>query len=122
MNPSKYKPEYCDMLIEHMGSGFSFRSFAGVIKCGIRTMYDWCDKHPEFKEAKEIAQASCHLYYERLGNDMSVGNIEKCNATAFVWMTKNILKWSDKEHTSAIDQQPINIKIVEDKDSGDKSS
>ena len=25
--PTKYKPEYCEMLIEHMSEGLSFESF-----------------------------------------------------------------------------------------------
>ena len=111
---SKYKPEYCQLLIEHMSKGMSFRSFAGSISCGIRTIYDWCDRHPEFKEAKEVAQGKCETFYTNLGLDLATGVIEKGNATAFVWLTKNILKWTDKEQTQGDNSQPINITISKD--------
>lgn len=52
----KYKPEYCEMLIEHMAKGHSFESFGGVVLCGVRTLYDWAERFPEFAEAKAIAQ------------------------------------------------------------------
>lgn len=52
----KYKPEYCDMLIEHMAEGFSFESFGGKVRCGRTTLYDWVANFPEFAEAKEIGQ------------------------------------------------------------------
>lgn len=112
--PTKYKPEYCELLIKHMGQGLSFRSFAGEVSCGIRTIYDWCDKYPEFKSAKEIAVAKCELYYNRLGLDATVGTVDKFNATAYVWLTKNILKWTDKEQSQGDNQQPINITITKD--------
>ena len=112
--PTKYKPEYCQLLIEHMGNGMSFRSFAGTVNCGIRTIYDWCDLFPEFKVAKAIAQAKCEEYYTRLGIDMATGNIERPNATSYVWLTKNILKWTDKEQTQGDNHQPINITISKD--------
>ena len=112
--PSKYKPEYCQLLIDHMGRGLSFRSFAGTINVGRQTTYDWIQKHPEFKEAKDIGQAKCELFYTRLGLDMTVGELEKCNATTYVWLTKNILKWTDKEQSQSDNQQPINITISKD--------
>ena len=29
-HPTKYQPEYCETLIEHLGAGYSFESFAVV--------------------------------------------------------------------------------------------
>ena len=114
--PTKYKPEYCQMLIEHMGQGMSFRSFAGTVSVGYQTCYDWVNKYPEFKEAKQIAQSKCEEFYNRLGIDMATGNIEKCNATSYVWLTKNILRWTDRDQSNGESSQPINITISKDND------
>ncbi len=112
--PLKYKEEYCDELIRHMAKGHSFVSFAGHINVGKRTIYEWVEKYPDFAQAKEIAKAKCQEYYISLGLDMATGNLEKCNATAYVWLTKNILKWTDKEQSDVDNTQPINITISKD--------
>ena len=113
-NTLLYKPEYCEELIRHMAGGKSFVSFAGHINVGKRTIYEWVEKYPEFKESKAIAKAKCEEYYINLGLDMATGNLEKCNATAYVWLTKNILKWTAKEQSQGDNQQPINITISKD--------
>lgn len=63
--PTKYKPEMCAMLEIHLGQGFSFAAFtkSGV---GRTTLYDWVDKYPEFKEAKERGTAAALSFYENL--------------------------------------------------------
>lgn len=62
--PTKYKPEYCDLLIDHMSEGYSFESFSAIVRVGRNTTYLWCKEFPEFKEAKEIAEAMALKYFE----------------------------------------------------------
>lgn len=62
--PTKYKPEYCEMLIDHMSEGYSFESFSALIRVGRNTTYLWCKEFPEFKEAKEVAEAMALKYFE----------------------------------------------------------
>ena len=52
------------MLIEHMAQGKSFESFASVAKVGRRTMFDWIEKHPEWKEAKDQAEMAALDFFE----------------------------------------------------------
>lgn len=113
-NKLLYKQEYCEELVRYMSGGKSFVSFAGHINVGKRTIYEWVEKYPEFKEAKDIAKAKCEEFYVNLGLDMAAGNLEKPNATAYVWLTKNILKWTDKEQAQEQERQPISINIVKD--------
>lgn len=61
-NPSQYKPEYCEMVIEHMRNGMPFESFASVVDVARATLYKWQDAHPEFKEAHSIG-VSHHFHY-----------------------------------------------------------
>lgn len=61
-----YKSEYCQMLIDHMSEGFSFRSFGAVVECGRATLYRWADAHPEFARAKQIGEEKALQYYENL--------------------------------------------------------
>jgi hypothetical protein len=62
--PSDYKPEYCDKLIQHMSTGHSFESFGAVVGCGRRTLFDWAEKHEEFKEAKKQAEEKALKFFE----------------------------------------------------------
>lgn len=56
--PSLYRPEYCDMVIEHMAKGHSLTGFAGVIQVNLDTVYEWQTKHPEFSEAVHIGRSA----------------------------------------------------------------
>ena len=60
----KYKPEFCVMLIAHMSEGYSFMSFGAIARAGRMTLYNWCDHYPEFKEAKQIGEASALKFFE----------------------------------------------------------
>lgn len=65
-NKSKYRPEHCRELIDHMAKGFSFESFAGAIGVSKQTIYDWLESHPDFMDAKAIAQEKCRFHWEKL--------------------------------------------------------
>lgn len=54
---TEYKPELCEDLIEFMSTGMDFKAYAGHLGVGRQTLYDWCERHPAFAEAKEIARA-----------------------------------------------------------------
>lgn len=117
--PSKYKPEYCDRLIAHMTKGLSFESFAGLVEVNQDTVHEWVKRHVEFSEAKKLGQSALRLWWERTGQeglfnvmtrDGEGGNSTvTINSTMYVWMTKNMLGWRDK--------QDIDQKIT---DTGDK--
>lgn len=51
--PDNYKPQYCQMLIEHMKRGDCFTTFAATIDTTFQTTYSWLGKYPEFLEAKK---------------------------------------------------------------------
>lgn len=55
--PTKYKPEYCQLVIDHMSRGLSFESFAGVVGTCKQTIYSWMAKYPEFLDARNQADA-----------------------------------------------------------------
>lgn len=67
--PSKYKSKYCKMLIEDMESGYSFEAFAGKIDVNVDTLHEWCKRHQEFSDAKQLAYAKSRRYWEKVGLD-----------------------------------------------------
>jgi hypothetical protein len=74
--PTTYKPEYCQMLIEHMKKGFSFKSFAADVDCHYDTLYAWKEAHPDFSEAKKIGEAKSLKHWEQIGQMMVLGQLK----------------------------------------------
>ena len=66
MGRSKYKPEYCQLLEDHMSKGYSFASFSSLIKCNRDTIYEWKKRHPEFKDSYDVGWAGALKFYEEL--------------------------------------------------------
>ncbi len=66
---SKYKPEYCQKLIEHMAKGKSFTHFATKIKVNKDTLWEWAKVHPAFSDAKKTAFEACQAWWEDQGQE-----------------------------------------------------
>ena len=116
--PTKYRDEYCDMLIAHMEQGLSFESFAGVISVNQDTLHEWAKVNPIFSEAKKMAFSKCLLWWEKAGRlglfagsgkDKKNGNI---NPAIWIFNMKNRFKWSDRVEVSGGDDdaKPIMLK------------
>ena len=111
--PTKYKPEYCAMLVKHMAQGFSFDSFCAVIKISKDALYEWTYHHPEFKDAKSLAFSECQLFWEKLGIAGCTGRINNFNASAWMFNMKHRFKWY--EPTSNLpENHKIEIKMAYD--------
>lgn len=94
---SKYKPEFCDMLLDHMDSGLDYGSFAGVVGVKRSTLYDWEKNHEEWAEARELGEGLLYLYNMRLGRDATIGKVRNFNNTVWIFIMKNCHGWRDKQ-------------------------
>ena len=56
--PTNYEPEYGEEIIAIMSKGFSLVAAASQVGVGRSTVYEWKDRHPDFAQMLEIAQAS----------------------------------------------------------------
>lgn len=106
--PSSYDPAYCKLLINHMGAGFSFESFAGVLGVSRDTLYFWAKRFPEFSDAKEIGFGKCQRKWEEIGLAGSIGISElkdgtklgRFSSAAWIFNMKNRFDWRDKREHS----------------------
>lgn len=57
MTETKYKPEFCAMVVEFMGRGLPLNAFPGEIGVCRSTIYNWRDEHPAFAQAIELGRA-----------------------------------------------------------------
>ena len=92
--PTKYKPEYCEMLIEHMKQLHSFETFAVDIGVNRDTLYEWCKNHPEFSDAKKLGRLTLQKGMENIGKGLMTGKI-KGNVAAWIYYSKNTTTWRD---------------------------
>jgi hypothetical protein len=112
--PTDYKPEYCDMLIEHMSKGFSYESFAGLIGTCKQTIYTWEKANPEFLDAKNRAFSACNLFWEKLAIDNPYTHPKEGGLNTGLWIfnMKNRFKWTDRVEVEAGEETKNVIKLA----------
>lgn len=95
--PTKYKEEFCQMLIDHMSEGYSFDSFAGIVEVNIDTLYEWAKVQKKFSDAKNIGTAKSMAWWERIGRMGMINEIPFFNDR--IWRLNMInrfrAQWSD---------------------------
>jgi len=97
--PTKYKPEYCEQIVEEFSKGGHVMTFAYRVGVSKQTVYDWCDAHPEFLDAKQRAECAAFEFYNKLSIGLMAGKI-KGNATPWVLQMKNRFGYRDRIETS----------------------
>lgn len=95
--PTKYKEEYCEMLINHMSEGYSFESFGGIIEVAEDTLYEWVKVHKNFSDSKNIGTQKSMIWWEKMGRKGMTNEIPFFNDR--IWRLNMInrfrSKWSD---------------------------
>ena len=124
--PSKFKPAYSNMLIEHLAEGASIASFAAEIGVARSTINQWAEDQPEFSEALKIGKAKCAAWWEAKLRMIAVAGGGPGAATAVIFGLKNMASddWRDKqEHElTGKDGGPIEHRSLSDFYSDLKSS
>lgn len=89
--PSEYRPEYCELVQDFMGKGFSLTAFAGSIRVARETVYAWIKEHHEFSDAVSRAKPSrvtaleAKLLRSRKGAETSAAMFALKNADPTEW-------------------------------------
>lgn len=109
--PSLYKPEYCQMLIEHMKQGYSYETFAVDIGVHRDTLYEWEKVHPEYSDTKKRAVLASQKQWEEWGikglwNTSGQGTHENLNTTLWIFNMKSRFKWRDDGKDAPGDPPP----------------
>ncbi|WP_445215479.1 hypothetical protein ACKWRH_23660 [Bradyrhizobium sp. Pa8] len=103
--PSEYRPEYCQLVIEAMGTGISVGAFAGVVGVAVDTVYEWMKRHPEFSEAVSRARGKQLLAWEQ----KLIRSKKGAETMASIFALKNIAPatWRDVRNV----QHDHNVKV-----------
>jgi len=103
--PTLYDPAYCISVIEIMGEGYSLTAFAGEIRVSKDAVYEWIDRHADFRHAVQIARAARLRALERklLTTKIGVG------VTAAIFALKNADpdEWRDMYQT----ETTVNVNV-----------
>lgn len=106
----KYLPEFCERLINHGASGYSYVSFAATVSVTHETLKNWEKSFPEFKEAKELGKLKCLFFWENLAIENITRSSKDFNAALWIFNMKNRFKeygWTDQKELIA----PTGIEI-----------
>lgn len=109
--PTKYKEEYCEMLVNHMAQGYSFESFGADINVSFRTLYNWADNYPQFLQAKELGLTKCRKFWEKLGIAGTAGQIPGFQSGTWMFNMKNRFGFQDIHR---IDSRHVDVQIRAD--------
>lgn len=72
---TQYDPEYCQLLIQHCGEGYSLESFAGANNISPDKIEEWAMLYPDFKDAAKIALTKMMYFWEcQLLAGMKIGD------------------------------------------------
>lgn len=114
--PSKYSPEYCDQVIEHLAEGASLTSFAAEIGVARSTINEWMGDHPEFSEACARAKAKCAAWWEKANRKLATTG-EGCQGAVALGL-KNMASddWKEKHLIGSDPDNPLpagfNVNLV----------
>lgn len=75
--PKLCKPEYAQMLIEHMANGNTFTSFAGQVGVSTELLYTWLQTDARFAEAKKLANPLIEKFMMDMGKMIATGNLRR---------------------------------------------
>lgn len=95
--PSKFKEEFCQLLIDHMAQGYSFDCFGGLDQVSVcrDTIYRWVHGYPEFSDAKKKGEAKCLKFWESKGIEgLSMG--KDFNVALYQLNMRNRFGWLDR--------------------------
>lgn len=82
------------------------------------TIYEWANKNKQFSDTIKKGKAFAEAWYINLGQMAMIGKAKinrepiKVELGMYVWLTKNLFKWSDKieENIKATVSEPIKVK------------
>lgn len=101
--PPKYDKNFHPQdFIEQSKKGKSKTVIAASWDISRETLYEWARTHQDFSDAVKKGNGYLHAWWEELGtkamlNQLTVNGVKtKADLGYFCWMSKNILKWSDR--------------------------
>ena len=113
--PEEYDPSACIAIIVSAAKGRHMDSWAIAAGAKSRqTLYNWEERHPEFKEAMDYARLISRDFYGSAGAEATLGNIPNFNANTWATIVKNKFpdEWGQSTESSGGSTTNINFNTV----------
>ena len=100
--PTKYKKEYCQVVIDKMAEGYSKEACAGFLNISKVTLYEWAEKYPDFMNAISIGETKSQMFWEGslVKHHIHTKNGKQINGQVFNLNMKNRFGWTDKKEVT----------------------
>ena len=87
--PTKYKPEFCEVVINVGKEGGSLAKMA--VECGVSmsTFQDWQQEWPKFRAAVKAGRLHSQVKWEEMGMNGTFDKDAGLSASAFIFQMKN---------------------------------
>jgi hypothetical protein len=72
-----FKPEYCQMLVDHMRQGYGFQAFGAIADCSYDTLRKWEAQYVEFAQARKQGESYLHRFYTDMGRLIATGQLRR---------------------------------------------
>lgn len=111
--PGKYNPLLCDKLPDLFSEG---TTIVGVcVKLGIsrECYYNWKKEHPEFAKAAEAGELASQHWWETIGKDGIVGNLDKFAGSSWQFVMKNRFRKDYRDEESLQTNNTLIEKLLE---------
>ena len=109
--PSRYRPEYCEKVIELGREGKSKSYMTAALGINKNTLAKWADQNPEFAEALDIALLLSQQWWEDAGQNGMLGR----SIDAAIWSRSMSARfredWADtrRVETTGKDGGPLEV-------------
>ena len=117
--PSKYKPEYCERVIELGKLGKSIEQIACELDVGTKTLYNWQDENPEFLHALGLAKEFEQNWWETIAQTHMIEEQGAAKLNASIWSRSMAARFpkkyreSTKHELTGADGGPIEFNKIE---------
>lgn len=107
--PSSYRKDFHpEDFIKLSKKGKTIKQIALEWDISRETIYAWARTNKEFSDTIKRGNEFCEGWWIDSGVDAMMGR-NKYNLGFYVWMTKNLFKWSDNKEDE--DTKPANINV-----------
>lgn len=87
--PTKYRPKYCQTVIETARNGFSLATAASILDVSRDTLNEWASVHPEFSDAMKRAKMHAAYRWEQRSAALADGGGSGGQVAMAIFQLKN---------------------------------